>query len=147
MRVSVFLLMRNVMGMRMAKSKDFTLMPAHAHLNLLGWVTMAIYGTFYALTRRPCRRNWPGSNYVCAALGVAMMIPSLLLAIFAADTGNDARNAEPGRRRSAACCSLHRAADLRRLITAFRAERVRTSRGRRLAARRTGRKLGQGGGG
>jgi hypothetical protein len=33
-------------GILMAIAQDFTLAPAHAHLNLLGWVTMALYGLF-----------------------------------------------------------------------------------------------------
>jgi hypothetical protein len=35
------------LGIFMATNQDFTLMPAHAHLNLLGWVTMALYGLYY----------------------------------------------------------------------------------------------------
>jgi hypothetical protein len=35
------------LGIFMAVSQDFTLMPAHAHLNLLGWVSMALYGLYY----------------------------------------------------------------------------------------------------
>lgn len=35
------------LGMVMGLSQDFTLAPAHAHLNLLGWVTMAIYGLYH----------------------------------------------------------------------------------------------------
>lgn len=35
------------MGFAMGMSQDFTLAPAHAHLNLLGWVTMAIYGLYH----------------------------------------------------------------------------------------------------
>jgi hypothetical protein len=31
----------------MGIAQDFTLSPAHAHLNLLGWVTMAIYGLYH----------------------------------------------------------------------------------------------------
>ena len=31
-------------GIFMAITHDFTLAPAHAHLNLLGWVSMALYG-------------------------------------------------------------------------------------------------------
>lgn len=31
-------------GIFMAATQDFTLAPAHAHLNLLGWVTLALYG-------------------------------------------------------------------------------------------------------
>jgi hypothetical protein len=39
------------LGMHMGASGDFTLMPVHAHLNLLGFVVMAVYGTFYALVK------------------------------------------------------------------------------------------------
>jgi hypothetical protein len=34
-------------GMYMAGSQDHLLSGAHAHNNLLGWVTMAIYGLYY----------------------------------------------------------------------------------------------------
>lgn len=36
-------------GMYMAGSRDHTLGGAHYHNNLLGWVTMAIYGLYYAV--------------------------------------------------------------------------------------------------
>jgi cbb3-type cytochrome oxidase subunit 1 len=64
-------------GMAMAGMQNFTLAPAHAHLNLLGWVTMSIYGTFYALTRESFSPRLAWINYVCATLGVAIMIPTL----------------------------------------------------------------------
>jgi hypothetical protein len=35
------------MGIVMGISQDFTLAPSHAHLNLLGWVTMAIFGLYH----------------------------------------------------------------------------------------------------
>ena len=35
------------MGIYMGTMQDFTLAPAHAHLNLVGWVTMAIYGLYH----------------------------------------------------------------------------------------------------
>ena len=35
------------LGIHMGMSDDFTLAPAHAHLNLLGWVTMSLYGLYY----------------------------------------------------------------------------------------------------
>lgn len=37
------------MGIGMAASQDHTLMPAHAHLNLLGWVSLFLFGIFYRL--------------------------------------------------------------------------------------------------
>lgn len=35
------------LGIFMGIAQDFTLAPAHAHLNLLGWVTMALYGLYH----------------------------------------------------------------------------------------------------
>lgn len=45
---AVFALLGMAFGMYMAASDDHTLAAAHAHNNLLGWVTMAIYGLYYA---------------------------------------------------------------------------------------------------
>jgi hypothetical protein len=39
------------LGIFMAISEDHTMMPAHAHMNLLGWVSMALYAGVY--------RIWP----------------------------------------------------------------------------------------
>ena len=36
-----------VMGIAMGIAHDFRLAPVHVHLNLLGWVTFAIYGLTY----------------------------------------------------------------------------------------------------
>ncbi|HKU54259.1 MAG TPA: hypothetical protein VJP60_02770 [Rhizomicrobium sp.] len=73
------------LGMHMGESQDFTLMPAHAHLNLLGWVTMAIYGTFYALTHASLKPKLAWTNFTLAAIGVVVMIPSLALYLPAHD--------------------------------------------------------------
>ena len=35
------------LGLYMAGSGDHALHPVHAHLNLLGWVTLALFGLFY----------------------------------------------------------------------------------------------------
>src|SRR3569833_3197240 len=37
------------LGIYMGISQDFTLAPAHAHNNLLGWVGMAIFGLYYLM--------------------------------------------------------------------------------------------------
>lgn len=39
------------MGIGMAVSQDHSIMPAHAHLNLLGWVSLFLFGMYYE--RRP----------------------------------------------------------------------------------------------
>jgi hypothetical protein len=39
------------MGIGMAASQNHSIMPAHAHLNLLGWVSVFLFGIYYE--RRP----------------------------------------------------------------------------------------------
>lgn len=36
-------------GIYMAMAQDHSTMPAHAHLNLLGWVSLFLFGIFYRL--------------------------------------------------------------------------------------------------
>lgn len=38
-----------IWGMVMAISQDYSTMPAHAHLNLLGWVSLFLFGIYYHL--------------------------------------------------------------------------------------------------
>jgi len=38
-----------IWGIIMAVSRDHSAMPAHAHLNLLGWVSLFLFGLFYHL--------------------------------------------------------------------------------------------------
>ncbi|HUO91093.1 MAG TPA: hypothetical protein VMU08_18115 [Rhizomicrobium sp.] len=73
-------------GMYMGANENFTLAPAHAHLNLLGWVTMGLYGTFYALTRGTMSTGLAWLNYACATLGILILIPALTLFL---NSGND----------------------------------------------------------
>ncbi|MCC2653841.1 MAG: hypothetical protein K0Q60_4007 [Microvirga sp.] len=37
------------MGIFMGISRDHSIMPAHAHLNLLGWVSLFLFGIYYRL--------------------------------------------------------------------------------------------------
>lgn len=84
----IYVLIGMFFGMHMGEANDFTLAPAHAHLNLLGWVTMALYGTFYALTRDTLSVRLAWSNFIVSALGVLVMIPALGLYLAG---GNDPR--------------------------------------------------------
>lgn len=38
-----------IWGMAMAISRDHSTFPAHAHLNLLGWVSLFLFGIYYRL--------------------------------------------------------------------------------------------------
>lgn len=64
-------------GMAMGASHNFTMMPAHAHLNLVGWVTLSLMGGFYALSGGPASKALGWANFALSTLGLAIMIPVL----------------------------------------------------------------------
>jgi hypothetical protein len=68
-----------IWGVVMASSNDHGMMPAHAHLNLMGWATLALMGTFYALSGRQDRLGW--ANYWFSTLSVVVSIPSLAMVL------------------------------------------------------------------
>lgn len=45
-----------VAGIVMGATQNFILAPAHAHLNLLGWVSMALFGLYYRGAEVPIPR-------------------------------------------------------------------------------------------
>jgi magnesium-transporting ATPase (P-type) len=47
----LFVITGIAMGIGMAASQNHSIMPAHAHLNLLGWVSLFLFGIYYE--RRP----------------------------------------------------------------------------------------------
>jgi cbb3-type cytochrome oxidase subunit 1 len=63
----------------MAISQDHSVIGAHAHCNLLGWVTMAIFGGYHALNPRKAERRLAMIQYCVYTAGVVLMVPSLYL--------------------------------------------------------------------
>ena len=50
LKLAVLYLIAGVaLGIMMGASEDFTMRPVHAHINLLGWATMALAGLVYAV--------------------------------------------------------------------------------------------------
>jgi hypothetical protein len=66
-----------IWGAIMGSKQDFTMAPAHAHLNLLGWASLALMGTFYQLSGKGGRLGW--INFGFSTAGVAVMVPFLVL--------------------------------------------------------------------
>ena len=74
------------LGQYMGATENFQLAPVHAHINLLGWVTMALYGTFYALTRGTMSDGLAWTNFVLSTVGVLTMIPTLTMLLTSGDS-------------------------------------------------------------
>jgi hypothetical protein len=45
----IYLVIGVAMGIMMGSTKDFTLRPVHAHVNLLGWTSLALAGLIYTV--------------------------------------------------------------------------------------------------
>ena len=68
-------------GIWMSASQDHGLASAHAHLNLVGWVTMALFGIYYHLVPAAAESRLATLHFAVATLGVWLMVPGIVLAI------------------------------------------------------------------
>lgn len=62
------------LGIVMGISGDYTLAPAHAHSNLLGWVSMAIFGLYYAVAGEVAAKR-PAAVHFGLALVANIVFP------------------------------------------------------------------------
>lgn len=83
----VFLILGIGAGLQMAISGDHSAFPAHAHINLLGWVTSAIFGGYYALNPVKAARKIAMIHYGIYTLGLVVMLPALYLMLHGGNTG------------------------------------------------------------
>jgi len=82
----LFLITGICLGLYMSITHQFEATGAHAHINLLGWVTMAIFGIYYALNPVQAETRIARIQYMVYTIGVLVMAPSLFLML----TGNPA---------------------------------------------------------
>lgn len=68
-------------GIQMSATGDHSLAPAHAHLNLLGWVGFAIYGLYYHLVPAAQASRLAGVHFALALAGVVLIVPGIAMAI------------------------------------------------------------------
>jgi cbb3-type cytochrome oxidase subunit 1 len=66
-----------LLGIFMGAKEDFTMAPVHAHINLLGWVSLAIYGVVYRNYPIMAESKLATWQFYLANLGVLVMAPSL----------------------------------------------------------------------
>lgn len=73
----ICLLIGLAMGLQMGMSGNHTVIAAHAHLNLLGWVSCSIFGGYYALNPSKAAKRLAMVHYVVYTLGLIVMLPAL----------------------------------------------------------------------
>lgn len=110
----LYLIIGVALGLHMAKSGNHGMYPVHAHINLLGWVSMALFGLIYrqfpalAGNRLARAHFWlynlalpvnmatlymylGGNADIEPVLGVASMVLGLAIAVFAINVLKNAK--------------------------------------------------------
>jgi drug/metabolite transporter (DMT)-like permease len=85
----VFVVVGMVMGIAMAISGDHSVFPAHAHLNLLGWVSLFLFGMYYE--RNPVLDTSRSAKWQVIVWSAATVV--LTIGVALVHTGHD--EAEP----------------------------------------------------
>lgn len=78
---ALFALVGMAWGIQMSMTTDHTLSPAHAHNNLIGFVTLAIYGLYYAVAPAAAKSGLAQAHFWLALLGAVLMGPGIAMAI------------------------------------------------------------------
>ena len=76
-----FALCGMIWGIQMSATHDHTLSPAHGHLNLIGFVMMAIFGAYYAITPKAGHSRTATIHFILNIVTVLVMTPGIVLAI------------------------------------------------------------------
>ena len=65
------------LGVMMGKTQDMTLAPVHAHINLLIWASMFLYGLFYRAVPKAASGVLPAVHFVVNVVSVGILIFAL----------------------------------------------------------------------
>lgn len=68
-------------GIQMSASGNHVLAGAHAHLNLVGWASLGLFGIFYHMVPAAAERPLARVHFIVAVAGVVAMVPGIALAI------------------------------------------------------------------
>jgi len=67
------------LGVWMGANQDFVLRPVHAHINLLGFASMMLFGLFYRAFPAAGRGWLPMAHFILSVIGFLILMPSLTL--------------------------------------------------------------------
>lgn len=79
---TLFALAGMVLGLYMGMSEDHSFIDAHAHNNLIGYVTMIVYGVYYRLVPAAASRRLAVVHFWVALAGALTFGPSLAALVY-----------------------------------------------------------------
>ncbi len=78
---TLFVVVGMAWGVQMSITQDFALAPAHAHNNLIGFVTMTVYGFYYRLVPEAADKRLALVHFWVALIGAVTFGPGIAMAI------------------------------------------------------------------
>jgi len=75
----LYLLLGVAMGIAMGAKQDFTLRAVHAHVNLLGWATMALAGLIYSVFPQAGKSRLAKAHFWLQNISLPLMMGSLTI--------------------------------------------------------------------
>lgn len=83
---AVYFVVGVILGVLMGASGDHSLFPLHAHINLLGWVSMALFGLTGTAYPSVAAGRAAGVQFWMHNVGVPVMLGALLLKLKGVET-------------------------------------------------------------
>lgn len=84
---TVLLLVGAGLGIKMGASEDFQLAPVHAHINLAGWVSLALFGLTYRAYPQLAARRIASLHFVVSAAAAVLLPIGIGFAILRSQPG------------------------------------------------------------
>jgi hypothetical protein len=76
---AVYFVVGIALGIYMASTSNYTLVPVHAHVNLLGWLSLAVAGILYRLWPEAAATRLAKAHFVLYNAGIPIMSVALFL--------------------------------------------------------------------
>ncbi len=83
----VYFVIAILIGLTMGIIQDFSLTPVHVHLNLLGWVSMAVFGAIYHFYPQAAETGLAKTHFWLHNIGVPVMQGGLAYVVLTGNTG------------------------------------------------------------
>ena len=78
---TILLILGAVLGIVMGAREDFQLVPVHAHLNLAGWASLALFGLTYRAYPQLASTRIAGLHFIISAAGSLLLPFGIALAV------------------------------------------------------------------
>lgn len=78
---TILLIFGVVLGIVMGARQDFQLVPVHAHLNLAGWASLALFGLTYRAYPQLASSRIAGLHFIVSGTGAVLLPFGIALAV------------------------------------------------------------------